>query len=358
MTRSERQQGAATTHSALRGTAAANDVIHTKPRVLVVLGTDGEWSRGILRGFTAAAYERDWALLHYHPETDLSWLADDQGPVVAVIGPEVPRSMARLAPAAVVSVTIDRSADGIASVCLDEKKIATLAFDHLLATGSRHVTTFRHDESPFALARERAFMARARAAGVPFSAGWGGVGYGPLASLEDPASLTAWLRALPKPCGVFTCTDGWARPVARCAREAGLRVPEDLSLIGVGNDELECELVLPPLSSVIIPWQEVGRKAAGLVQLALANQSIEGKRVIVPPFAVAPRRSSDSLAIADPVVAQAIFWIRDHAEQQLTATMLTRAIGVGRQQLERRFRRALDRTIQEEIQRAHTAAVG
>ena len=357
MTRSATQQSISTARSTTWGSSAANDVIHTKPRVLVVLGTDGEWSRGILRGFSGAAYERDWALLHYHPESDLSWLADDQGPIVAVIGPQIPESMARLAPAAVVSVTIDRTAEGIASVCLDEKKIAELAFDHLLATGSRYVTTFRHDESPFALAREAAFLACARAAGVPVSAGWGGAGRGPLARLEDPASMTAWLRALPKPCGVFTCTDGWARPVARCARETGLRVPEELALIGVGNDELECELVLPPLSSVIIPWQEVGRKAASLVQLALVNQSIAGKRVVVPPFAVAPRRSSDPLAIEDAMVAQAVVWIRDHAERELTPTMLTRALGVSRPPLERRFRRALDRTIEEEIQRAHAAAL-
>src|SRR5688572_14598139 len=96
-------------------------------RVLVVLGTDAGWSRGILRGFMAAARERNWVLLHYHPSSNLNWLVDEWAPAAAVIGPELsPEAIARLAPAPLVSVTVDRSSDGIASVCLDEEGIAAL----------------------------------------------------------------------------------------------------------------------------------------------------------------------------------------------------------------------------------------
>ena len=59
------------------------------------------------------------------------------------------------------------------------------------------------------------------------------------------------------------------------------------------------------------------------------------------------------LAIDDPLVAQAVSWIRANAERRLTVPMVARAVGGGRQRLERRFRRALDRTIQAEIRRAH-----
>jgi LacI family transcriptional regulator len=132
-----------------------------------------------------------------------------------------------------------------------------------------------------------------------------------------------------------------------------LRVPEDLALVSAGNDALDCELSSPPLSSVIVPWQQLGRNAATLVRLALAGQPIAGERIVVPPIAVAARRSSDVLAIQDPLVAQAVAWIREHADQRLTITMVSRAVGGGRQRLERRFRRALDRTVQQEIRRAH-----
>jgi hypothetical protein len=125
-------------------------------RVLIALGTEGDWARGILRGFMAAARERDWTVLHYHPACDLTGVLDDEAPTVAVVGPELgPAQIGRFA-STLVSVTVDRSADGVASVCPDEEGIAALAVEHLLATGLRQVTTFRYDESPFArLGRKR-----------------------------------------------------------------------------------------------------------------------------------------------------------------------------------------------------------
>jgi DNA-binding LacI/PurR family transcriptional regulator len=191
-----------------------------RQHVLVVLGTDAAWSRGILRGFMAVAHERDWGLLHYYPPSTLDWLVEQSSPAAAVIGPELgPEAIARLAAAALVSVTVDRSADGIASVCPDEERIAALALEHLLATGLRHVTSFRFDESPFAVARERAFVEQAGAAGAQVVVDWGSNDYTPQERGERPEAIVAWLRPLPKPCGIFTCTDAWGRVVARYARE-------------------------------------------------------------------------------------------------------------------------------------------
>src|SRR5262245_29970203 len=105
-------------------------------RVLVVRNTQAGWSRGILRGFMASAHEHDWTLLHFHPESNVNWLSDEFQPAAAVVGPELgPEKLAKLAKAAIVSVTVDRSDEGIASVSLDEGEIAALALDHLLGTG-------------------------------------------------------------------------------------------------------------------------------------------------------------------------------------------------------------------------------
>jgi LacI family transcriptional regulator len=327
------------------------------PRVLVLLNTDSGWSRGVLRGFTSAAHERGWTLLHYNPSSNLAWLTEELAPAVAVIGPELgAEPLARFAPGSLVSVTFDRSAEGVASVCLDEESIAALALEHLLATGLRQLSTFRYDESPFAVTRERTFVERARAAGAKVATGWGSTEALPHMRGEDPAAMVAWLRELPKPCGIFTCTDGWGRAVARYARVARLRVPEDVALIGADNDALECELIAPPLSSVAIPWREVGTSAAKLVQLALGGESIAGQRLVLSPLTVVRRRSTDVLAVADPLVEKAVRWIREHADRRLTVTMVARAAGSGRQRLERRFRSVLDRTVQEEIRRAHVEA--
>jgi LacI family transcriptional regulator len=324
------------------------------PRVLVVLNTSAAWCRGILKGFMAEAHEHDWTLLHYHPDADMTWLASEWAPDVAVIGPELPAdAVLRLAPASIVSVNLDRTGQGIPSVCLDEEAIARLALQHLHQTGLRHFSTFRFDGSPFALARERAFIEGARAAGAQVTPGWGSDGAAFEKQVEKPADIFDWLKQLPKPCGIFTCTDIWGRAVARYVRAAGLSVPEQVALVGVDNDVLECELISPPLSSVMVPWQELGRNAAQLAALALAGKVIPEKRLLLEPIAVMARRSSDVFAVSDPLVAQAVHWIRANAEQRISVSRVAAAMGGGRKRLERRFRAVLDRTVHDEIRRAH-----
>jgi LacI family transcriptional regulator len=324
------------------------------PRILLVLDTWSGWSRGVLRGFAGVAHERGWTVLHYHSTADLDWLAAEWPPAAAVIGPD-PRGPwpATLRSAAAVSVNADRSTEGVASVCPDEKEIAERALEHLLAAGLRDLTTFRFDASPFAVARDLHFQRAAARAGARLSPGWWEDGAEPPRTREDPRALAAWLHDLPKPCGIFACCDAWARVVARYARTTDLRVPEDLALIGVDNDALECELTAPPLSSVAVPWHGMGQAAAWLVQSALAGEAIAGKRVAIAPDRVIARRSTDVLAIDDPIVAAAVAWIRDHADRRLTVPMVANAAKTTRQRLERRFRAVLGRTVMHEVRRAH-----
>jgi LacI family transcriptional regulator len=323
------------------------------PRVLIVLDGSAAWSRGMLRGFARAAHERAWGLLHYHPDADLAWLLREWSPEALVIGPQTrPSYPTELRPRHIVSVNHDRTADGIPSVVLDEEAIADAAVRHLASKGLKDVTTFRFTDSPFAVAREGALLARAAREKLRVAGGWWVDGALPPRSHEDPTEIVSWLRGLPKPCGVLACSDAWARVVARYATMSGIRVPEDLALIGVDNDPIECELVVPPISSVAIPWSELGRQAAGLVHDALTGKKSRARRIVIGPAAVVARRSSDVLAVDDPLVARAVVYIRDHAPRRINVPTVARACGSARQRLERHFRTALGRTVLEEIRRA------
>jgi LacI family transcriptional regulator len=301
----------------------------------------------------AAAHERRWTVLHYPPPVDLEALVQKFAPSAVLIGPDSGQlPFGGAPPVPIVSVALDLSAEGIPSVCPDDDRIGVLALEHLLATGLRQVSTFRLDGSQFGAARVRSFVARARKAEARVAVGWGSEDAPPQWRGEDAEGIIEWLRGLPKPCGVFTCADHWARIVARYVRLAGLRVPDDIALIGVDNDVVECELLAPPLSSVMVPWPELGHQAAKLIQRLLQGQRVERQRWVAPPIAVVPRRSSEVFAIEDALVAKAVHWIRQHAHQRLNVPMVAAAVGGGRKRLERRFRRTLDRTVQEEIRRA------
>jgi LacI family transcriptional regulator len=325
--------------------------------VLAVLNMATAWSREVLRGFMMAAHERGWTVLHYPPPVDVDALVETFAPSAILFGIDsgkLPCTQPSSVP--IVSVALDLSDRGIPSVCPDEERIGVLALEHLLSTGLRQVSTFRLDGSEFGGARERAFIARARKLGAQVAVGWGSEDAPPGWRGENADGLIAWLRGLPKPCGVFTCADHWARTVARYIRLAGLRVPNDIALVGVDNDVAECELLAPPLSSVLVPWQELGTHAARLIHRSLTGQRIERQRWVTPPLAVAVRRSSELLAIDDALVLEAVCWIRENALLRLNVPMVAAAVGGGRKRLERRFRRVLDRSVQEEIRRVRVEA--
>lgn len=74
--------------------------------------------------------------------------------------------------------------------------------------------------------------------------------------------------------------------------------------------------------------------------------------ILVPPVAVVQRQSSDLLAVADPHLAAALRYVREHVDQPLTVEKVARQVPLSRRVLERRFREHLGRTVLSEIHRA------
>jgi LacI family transcriptional regulator len=301
------------------------------------------------------AHEQGWSLFHYRQAPNIELLATEIAPAAAVLGPTFsdpwPPQLRSCIP---VAVNTDRRAEGIVSVELDGAKAAELAATHLLARGFRNLTTFRF--GTWGGLRERHFREVAAGHGAHLEPAWWSDAAVPSSMEDRPIAVMEWLRSLRKPCGVFALCDEWARSLARYARAAHLRVPEDLALIGVDNDIFECEIEAPMLSSVAVPWHSFGEAAARLVQLGLRGQPAAVQSVLIPPLDVVVRRSSDTLAIADPLVLAAVRWIHDNYAARVTVPAIASAIRTTRQRLERRFRQKLGRTVLEEIRRTRVEA--
>lgn len=162
--------------------------------------------------------------------------------------------------------------------------------------------------------------------------------------------MVRWLKSLRKPVGLMACNDVCGREVLQACATAALKVPDEVAVVGVDNDEMMCELSNPPLSSVALDLELAGYDAALLLDSLIKDQVSAGE-VWVRPTHVVSRRSSDAIAQEDPIVARALQFIRDRASQNLAVTEVYEEVGVSRRTLERRFMHAINRTVLSEIVR-------
>ena len=161
--------------------------------------------------------------------------------------------------------------------------------------------------------------------------------------------LLDWLKSLPTPVGLMACNDICGREVLQACAAAGLRVPDDVAVVGVDNDEMMCELSTPPLSSIALDVEKAGYEAARLLDSLMSGHWAGDRVVQVEPVYVVTRQSSDVMALADPSVASALRFIKDHAAQPIDVSHVIEHAGVSRRTLERRFARVLDRSISSAI---------
>ncbi len=147
------------------------------------------------------------------------------------------------------------------------------------------------------------------------------------------------------------CNDAGARHVLEACRTIGARVPDDVAVIGVDNDETICDLTNPPLSSVEQGARRMGYEAAALLDKLMSRKKPSQLRFVVEPEGVVVRRSTDTLAIEDPDMASVVRFIRDHACDGISVYDVVRQVAISRSTLENRFKSVMGRTVHAEIER-------
>lgn len=164
------------------------------------------------------------------------------------------------------------------------------------------------------------------------------------------AGVSSWLRSGPLPLGVFAVNDSIASMIAAACTAAGLRIPDDVAIIGVSNDAAFCEGQVATLSSVALNYAGGGRLAVEKLARLVAGKREKGLSVY-PPLWVVRRASTTRFAKPDEAVAQALERIRHEACGGLTARDVLKDFGCSRRSAEMRFRAAAGRSILEEIRR-------
>jgi LacI family transcriptional regulator len=304
------------------------------------LDTHGVPQREAALGFNEVALERGWQVR--------LGLADPSFPraecAAHVIGPGIGAAALRwFRSRRVVAAEHDLTAFGIPSVHSDYALAGRMAAEHLLQRGLQDFAGFGMNTQLFWRERCRAFREAIERAGKRYIEGG--------EDSRSPQVLRRWLASLPSPVGIFAGADAWGRLLLPFVHRARRQVPSDLAVIGVDNDEFMCELTQPSLSSVIIPWREVGRRAGELIQRLLDGEAVEARSHLVAPAGIIARRSTDMLAVPDRDVAGALAFIQRNYLRPLTVASVVRELPTHRKKLESGFRRHVGHGIMREIRR-------
>jgi len=169
---------------------------------------------------------------------------------------------------------------------------------------------------------------------------------------KEQESIADWLRQLPKPIGLMACNDDQGQYVLEACKIVGLYVPEQVAIIGLGNDDLICDLVTPPLSSIAVSAEKAGYEAAEVLDKIMAGKKVTNQTIVVRPTHVVTRQSTNVFAVDDRDVLAALHFIHRHANKEaIQVDDVLRAVSLSRRSLYNRFARILGRSVHEEIKR-------
>lgn len=160
--------------------------------------------------------------------------------------------------------------------------------------------------------------------------------------------LREQLRELPKPAAVFAANDSLAdRVLCECKRE-NISVPEDLSVLGVDNEQIICNYATPPLASIQPDFEHAGYMAAAALDALLRGESPK-KHQLYHVKRLMPRRSLEPARSSGRLVQRALELINDPHSNFRNINDLARQLGVSRRLLDLRFRQIQSKSIKETI---------
>lgn len=172
----------------------------------------------------------------------------------------------------------------------------------------------------------------------------------------DLEGLRKWLRELPKPVAILACDDNRAYYIIEAARLEGgsdMRIPEDIMVLGIDNDESLCQLCSPQLSSLNQDVEEAGYETARfideLLSLPVAERTSRIQDIIVRPSYVTTRRSTDAVLHPNPYISRILYFINTNVNERISVDDVVALVPMSRRLLEGTFRREMGTSIYQYI---------
>ena len=353
----------------MKKTKSRHRVIHRMPQVAILLDSSHESTRGRLRGImnyvrlygpwglhviTGGMEEQRLPTLKHWKATGIIARVTSERIARAVVAADLP------------TVLFDplepllRPRHPLSHCCqcsCDNKTVGRLAAEHFLEQNFEHYAVVPHNKNTnWSFVRFNSFIERLAQAEktvtfykVPqeHAADWG----------LELRRMIHWLRRLPKPAAIFAPHDLRGRQVLDACQIAGIRVPHQVAVLGVDNDEQVCEMATPTLSSIAVDWEAGGFAAAEMLD-GLMRGTLRGRREFYyPAKGVVQRASTELILFDDPVVLQAKEFIRINSGFSIRVSDVVKHLKLSKRTVELRFKSAIGHSVLEEIQKVRMESV-
>jgi LacI family transcriptional regulator len=333
-------------------------------RVLLLLGAN---FRQIQDGVIRFARENHWTLdFSYVRGGQLKYTFRLDGIVGLLTNPRDLDALKQLPPLPLVNLSAAMSMDELpnregvrtAYVLPDDKAIGRMAAQYFIGRGFRHLVFYNVGNFWMERARRETFMQTAKGLNRVYHElkhyEWEQQ-LGGKSSLELQQAILKRLEKelvnLPKPAGLMAPSDDFAVVILQACEAVGLRVPEEIAVLGCHNLSEVCESAPVPLSSVDDDLELQGYEAASLLDKMIDGEIPSEKPVFLPPKGIVTRTSTDILAVPHLGVARALRFIWEHYTEPIQVSDLAQATSLSRRSLARLFQKFLNRSVGEEITR-------
>tara|TARA_B100001093_G_scaffold255620_1_gene244494 strand:+ start:1668 stop:2807 length:1140 start_codon:yes stop_codon:yes gene_type:complete len=162
------------------------------------------------------------------------------------------------------------------------------------------------------------------------------------------SALLNWILKLPKPIAILASNDIPARFLTQICYNHKIRIPDEVAILGIDNDESECRLSKIPLSSIALNAEKIGYVAAKTLDQRL-QQSKVPKRQQLDPLYIVPRQSTDLFISKSESINEALQFIQENSRSIKNVLEVSQAVGISRRSLEKKFQNHLGRTLLQQI---------
>ncbi len=257
----------------------------------------------------------------------------------------------------IVSIRYEKTVDGVPNIVSDSNAIGKMAVDYFRDRGFTQFAFCGFEDMPWSKEREQAFGK----AILPREF---------LSVYESKKSkydydqeiewLAEWLESLPKPIALLACNDIKGSKIIEACKLAKIKIPQEIAILGVNNDDMICEITSPPLSSISLDIMNAGYEAGKTLDRMVKKRNVENdnpQKILISPKAIITRTSTDIFAISDPIIASSLHYISENVKNVIQVNDVAKYSGTNRRNLERRFKRILGRSVYEEIKRSKIEAI-